>query len=155
MNDSDKDAPLGREVSLLGQILGDVLVEQEGRALFETVETIRELSKRIRGEGRPQDIRRMEEVIRRLDERTARSVIKAFSIYFQLVNIAEENHRVRRKRHYDDLPPERAQRWSLRETIYGLRKRGVPAGDLRALLLKLHIEPVFTAHPTEIKRHTI
>lgn len=152
---SDKDAALRREVNLLGQVLGETLIEQGGRELFEAVETIRELSKRIRGEGRPEDIRRMEEVIRGLDAGTARNVIKAFSIYFQLVNTAEENHRVRRKRHYDALPPEHAQRWSLRETIYGLRQRGVPAEQIQDILLKLSIEPVFTAHPTEIKRHTI
>jgi len=152
---SDKDAALRREVNLLGQVLGETLIEQGGRALFEAVETIRELSKRIRGEGRPEDIRRMEEVIRGLDAGTARSVVKAFSIYFQLVNTAEENHRVRRKRHYDALPPKHAQRWSLRETIYGLRQRGVAAGQVQDILLKLSIEPVFTAHPTEIKRHTI
>ena len=152
---SDKDAALRREVNLLGQVLGETLIEQGGRALFEAVETIRELSKRIRSEGRPEDIRRMEEVIRGLDAGTARSVVKAFSIYFQLVNTAEENHRVRRKRHYDALPPEHAQRWSLRETIYGLRQRGVAGEQVQDILLKLSIEPVFTAHPTEIKRHTV
>jgi phosphoenolpyruvate carboxylase len=151
----DKDRPLRRDVHFLGTLLGEVLIEQGSRELFEVEERIRRLSKRIRAGAGPEALKRMELIVRRLDPGMALNVIRAFTIYFQLVNIAEEHHRIRRKRFYDRLSVEKAQRWSIREGIFTLRQRGIPAETIRQTLSRLSIELVLTAHPTEAKRRTV
>ncbi|MBI4531023.1 MAG: phosphoenolpyruvate carboxylase [Candidatus Latescibacteria bacterium] len=151
----DKDRPLRRDVHVLGTLLGEVLIEHGSRELFEVEEQIRRLSKRIRTGAGPDALESMERIVHRLDPEMALNVIRAFTIYFQLVNIAEEHHRIRRKRFYDRLPVEKAQRWSIREGIFTLKQRGIPAETIRQTFSRLSIELVLTAHPTEAKRRTV
>ncbi len=116
---------LRRDVHFLGELLGRVLVHQEGQALFDTVERIRRLAIRVRRLRRPADERAFLALLRRLDAPTTIKVIRAFSVYFQLVNIAEEVHRLRRKRYYESLPGFHPQRGSIEDLVRRLRAAGV------------------------------
>jgi len=135
------DSRLRRDVRLLGDVLGRVLVEQEGLELFDAEERIRLLSRRAR-EGEPRE--ELGEAVRGLELKQQASVVRAFALYFQLVNIAEQHHRLRRRREYD--LEQRVPRESLRDAFDRLRGRPAPP---------LSLELVLTAHPTEVTRRTI
>jgi phosphoenolpyruvate carboxylase len=135
------DSRLRRDVRLLGDVLGRVLVEQEGEELLEAEERIRLLSRQAR-EGAPR--LELRDAVRRLELKEQASVIRAFAIYFQLVNIAEQHHRLRRRREYD--LEQRVPRESLRDAFDRLGGRPAPP---------LSLELVLTAHPTEATRRTI
>ena len=135
------DSRLRRDVRLLGDVLGRVLVEQEGEELLAAEEQIRHLSRRARRGGSRRELR---DAVRRLDLEQQASVIRAFAIYFQLVNIAEQHHRLRRRREYD--LERRVPRESLRDALDRLGNRPAPP---------LSLELVLTAHPTEATRRTI
>lgn len=92
---------LRRDVRFLGNILGEVLVHQGGTELLDIVEKIRETSKSLRAEFLPELYAEFKTMIQELDSDNRHQVIRAFAIYFQLVNIAEQNHRIRRKRDYE------------------------------------------------------
>ena len=135
------DTRLRRDVRLLGDVLGRVLVEQEGEELLAAEERIRLLSRQAR-EGAPRA--ELREAVRGLALEQQASVIRAFAIYFQLVNIAEQHHRVRRRREYE--LEQRVPRESLRAAFDRLGDRPAP---------RLSLELVLTAHPTESTRRTI
>jgi phosphoenolpyruvate carboxylase len=135
------DSRLRRDVRLLGDVLGRVLVEQEGAELLAGEERIRMLSRQARRGGSRRDL---SEAVRRLGLKDQASVIRAFAIYFQLVNIAEQHHRLRRRREYD--LEQRVPRGSLRAAVERLGSRPAPS---------LSLELVLTAHPTEATRRTI
>ncbi len=144
---------LRRDVSQLGRILGEVLVEQEGLALFELEEQIRALAKERRKRGRRGPVsRRLEEAVRALDAGAAEKVARAFAHYFHLVNLAEQHHRSRRRRAY--AREGRPQAGSLSDELAALAKR-VPRERFEALLADTRIELVFTAHPSEAQRRTV
>jgi phosphoenolpyruvate carboxylase len=94
---AEADAPLRRDVRLLGVVLGKVLVEQEGDELLEAEERIRLRSRDARATG---DVDAVRDAVRMLPPGDQASVLRAFGIYFQLVNIAEQHHRLRRRRQY-------------------------------------------------------
>src|SRR3989338_1365115 len=100
----EKLAPLRADVRFLGELLGRALIHREGRAFFEIEERIRRLAIRVRRTGGLGGEAALRRLLERLPLAAAERVIRAFSVYFQLVNIAEEGHRVRRKRHYEALP---------------------------------------------------
>jgi phosphoenolpyruvate carboxylase len=135
------DSRLRRDVRLLGDVLGRVLVEQEGEELLAAEEQIRLLSRQARSGGPRRYLR---DAVRRLDLKQQASVSRAFAIYFQLVNIAEQHHRLRRRREYD--LEQRVPRESLRDAVDRLGQRLAPP---------LSLELVLTAHPTEATRRTI
>ncbi len=135
------DARLRRDVRLLGDVLGRVLVEQEGEELLAAEERVRALSRQAR-EGAPRA--ELRDAVRGLALEQQAAVIRAFAIYFQLVNIAEQHHRVRRRREYER--EERVPRESLRDAFERLGAREAPP---------LSLELVLTAHPTETTRRTI
>lgn len=144
------------QIHLLGDLLGDTICEQEGSDIFDLVETIRGLAKAGRT-GDQEASRHLLEIIEELPVPQARGVVKAFDAYFQLVNLAEEEERVRVLR--DRARQAHAQGGSMDETIAAavsrLRNEGLSAADMQALLDDLFIMPVFTAHPTEAKRRTV
>ena len=109
----EKLTPLRRDVHFLGELLGQVLIHQEGRAFFDAEERIRRLAIRVRRRGRTQDDARLRRLLEQLPLATAEKMIRAFSVYFQLVNVAEETHRLRRKRYYEGLPGFHPQRGSI------------------------------------------
>jgi phosphoenolpyruvate carboxylase len=147
-------ADLRRDVRFLTTLLGDVIREQEGEKLFGKIEEIRGLSKAIRQSHKPELISEQKKLIASLDLDEAYKVARAFTIYFQLVNIAEEAQRVRRIRHYES-DPKLLGEMSLRRLFHDLRERGVRGADLLRFLSGMEIELVLTAHPTEAKRRTV
>ena len=161
-SEEDGNAPLRADVSYLGRLLGQTLVEQEGEEFFAVEEQARNLARALRAPGQDHaETERLDAELATLAERiegpTLLGVIRAFAVYFQLVNAAEQHHRVRRRRRRDhDREREgRAQAESLAAVIGDLAERGVAADRLRAVLDRLDVEPVLTAHPTEISRRSI
>lgn len=152
--ETEKDHPLRRNVRFLGHILGDVLVMEGGQALLNIVENIREMTKQLRVSFDPAVLEQCRELIRSLSPTMRRNVIRAFAIYFQLVNIAEQNHRVRRHREYR-LSGGAAQRDSIASAVRKLKERGLSAKRVEEVLHYLSLELVITAHPTEAMRKTV
>jgi phosphoenolpyruvate carboxylase len=144
---------LRRDISDLGHILGDTLVEQEGKPLLELEEAIRALAKERRKRGRRGPAATsMREIIEKLDGPSAERVARAFTHYFQLVNLAEQHHRARRRRDY--AREKEPQPGSLAFELRRLAEKSSRA-DLDALLARATIELVFTAHPSEAQRRTV
>ncbi len=151
-----KDAPLRDDVRRLGALVGAVIREQAGTALFERVERVRMAAIRRREGGEPgtDALDRIREETAAMDVVEATEFVRAFSTYFQVVNLAEQVHRIRRGRAHlreDDAP----QRGSLRAAVRNLREAGVDLEVIRALCRDIRVEPVFTAHPTEATRRTV
>ena len=159
-DDRAKELPLRRDVRSLGTLLGRVLVAQAGEPLFKAVEQLRRLliQSRARSSGSQSDTAEMQEarrIVERLGIQEAYWVTKAFAIYFELANLAETNHRKRRRRAaklYPDQPPLAG---SFRGTLTRLRDSGMSADEALAQLRKIRVTPVFTAHPTEAARRTV
>lgn len=156
MKDRREDDPLRADVRFLGDLLGQVLREQAGEGLFQIEERIRTLSIKRR-RGAPRDRKKaaaeLMKVLNGLELDQAEPVIRAFAIYFQLVNIAEQHHRIRRRRsHAKDRRP---QRGSLISTFEDAKRQGVSADAMRAALKTLDVTLTFTAHPTQAMRRTV
>jgi phosphoenolpyruvate carboxylase len=156
--DGDDD-PLGRDVSTLGRLLGEVLREQEGQAGFALVEEYRARTKALRGrEAFPADFGEAgRDLLRQTAALTlgqARLLVRAFTSYFHLVNMAEQTHRLRvlRRREMEQAGVPRVE--SIAEAVAEARS-GLGADGMRALLERCTVEPVFTAHPTEARRRTV
>ncbi|MFK7697568.1 phosphoenolpyruvate carboxylase [Paenibacillus sp. HJGM_3] len=146
---------LRRDVRFLGNILGEVLVHQGGQELLTIVEQIREMSKKMRESSDPALFQDFKNVIRSLSKENRHQVIRAFAIYFQLVNIAEQNHRIRRKRDYERSAMEQIQPGSIEGVINELRASNVPPRDVQEILNTISLELVMTAHPTEASRRAV
>lgn len=141
-------AALSADIHLLGDTLGRVIREQHGEAAFELVEQVRLAAKGSRNDD-DRAAERLTSVIEELDLDSLRILIKAFSIYFQLINIAEDEQRIRVLR---EREASRVLHESLEEAIQSLVEGGVTAAEMRALLGRLRVRLVLTAHPTEAKR---
>ncbi len=161
-DDQAKDNPLRRDVRSLGAILGQVLSEQAGRELFESVEELRRLLIEHRETRRGSDetpsshlLAKAQEIVSSMDLARAYQVTKAFATYFELTNLAETNHRKRRRRaakldrDHAPLPG------SFRGTLLRMKQAGISSQDALQALGQIHITPVFTAHPTEVARQTV
>jgi phosphoenolpyruvate carboxylase len=152
------DPPLRRDVRLLGRLLGEVLVEQEGQALFDLEEEVRRLAiQRRRGPvaGRRAASAELAQVLERLPLERAEPVLRAFSVYFQLVNLAEQHHRIRRSRAHASAADSRPQRGSLEATLLTLKASGVPAERVREAIRAMRVTLTLTAHPTQAVRRTL
>jgi len=150
-----KDEPLRRDINLLGRVLGRILIEQEGKDLFETEEEIRLLCKRLRFDYDPELDWRLRRRIDGLSVEELRKIVRAFSVYFQLVNIAERHHRVRRRRQYESSPENPPQRASLASALARLKSEGLGQKALQRVLDGMSVGLVMTAHPTEAMRRSI
>ena len=148
------DDLLRRDVRLLGDMLGSVIVELAGAEALSLVEEVRTLA-RDRRAGRHDAERALAARIESLDTKQAETVARAFSIYFDLVNIAEDRQRVRvlRERERERSPEPIGE--SLAAGIAELKSLGLSAADVQQALDRLSIELVFTAHPSEAKRRSI
>jgi phosphoenolpyruvate carboxylase len=144
------DAALRANVRLLGDLLGRVLVEQEGEGLLALEERIRTLSRAARSGG---DRAALADTIAGLPVAEQGRVLRAFSLFFQLANIAEQHHRIRRRRETEHGGG--APRESLADAFARLRAAGVGDADLARALARLRVVPVVTAHPTEATRRTV
>jgi phosphoenolpyruvate carboxylase len=142
VQDIPTDAPLRRDVRMLGDLLGQVLVEQEDESLLEDVEHVRGLARAARGGASHDDLAA---AVGRLPIGRQASVLRAFGLYFQLANVAEQQHRIRRRRSY--AAEERVLPESLDESF-----SRVPAGEVAG---RISLQLVLTAHPTEAARRTV
>ncbi|MGH2391018.1 MAG: phosphoenolpyruvate carboxylase, partial [Chloroflexota bacterium] len=154
MNQEDQGAPLRRDIRLLGDLLGRVLIQEAGPGVFGREEELRALSKAMRADAGPDIEARILDIMRQLSLDDAEPLIRAFALYFQLVNVCEQVHRVRRRRAYLRDPAAKPQRESLDEALVILKQRGVTADQLREAMDSLSIELVLTAHPTEPARES-
>jgi phosphoenolpyruvate carboxylase len=155
LNSAASNNPLRRDVRFLGNVLGEVLVHQGGNELLETVEQIREMSKSLRAGSDNAPLDEFKNKILSLTPEKRHQVIRAFAIYFQLVNIAEQNHRIRRKRDYERTSGESIQPGSIESSILELKYGNTPVEEVDEMLKGISLELVMTAHPTEAMRRAI
>jgi phosphoenolpyruvate carboxylase len=147
-----RSKPLRDDIRMLGHILGNTIKRFEGEEIFQHVETFRSLFKRIHREGDESVRPQIDELVDKLDLESATKIIKAFLTYFDIINIAEQNHRQRRRAEretYDAQPQADSLAAAFAQASAGDRT------TLGQLLANLDIEVVFTAHPTEITRRTV
>ena len=149
-----KHAALREDVHLLGGLVGEVLREQGGQGLFDLVETDRTLAIRWRN-GDEAAAADLAVRVRDRPPETARDLERAFSMWFQAVNLAEKVHRIRRRREYFLSDGDKPQPGGVEDAINQLKAAGLPLEDVLSLLDGLRIEPVFIAHPNESARRTI
>ena len=145
---------LSDDIHLLGNVLGKVIRQQAGIDIYEMEERLRALTKVRRLDADPAIDDAVMQRVAQLDPGEAEMIGRAFTMYFALVNLAEEHHRVRvlRHREREAYPMPRSE--SLADAIATMWRAGVEEHEMAQLLDKLHIELVFTAHPTEAKRRT-
>ncbi len=152
-------APLRSEVRGLGAALGRVITRIEGRETFDTVEALRKLAKARRANDADAE-RLLAKAVAELDPPAAFNQAMAFTLYFELVNLAEENFRIRllrRRRVARALGKDEGRpiRESIEAAVMELKEAGMGAEEMQRLVDRLRIELVFTAHPTETKRRTL
>ena len=150
---AEKNQPLVDDIRLLGRILGDVIREQEGAAAYERVERIRQLAVGYRLKRDKRAGRDLDRLLTSLSGDHTVSVIRAFSYFSHLANIAEDRHHLRRRAIHErqgDL-----QEGSLAMAFERLARRGTGADAIAATLDRAYISPVLTAHPTEVQRKSI
>ncbi len=157
-----KEAPLRRDVRSLGMLLGEVLREQAGEAIYEKVEQLRQSSIRRRdalAEGRLHEADELMQIevlsIDQLPVEEAYQLSRAFAFYFELANLAETNHRKRRRLSVQTSGEAAVQRGSFRGTLREMKRVGIPAEEAMRWLARIFIVPVFTAHPTEVARRSV
>ena len=154
--DSDaaaKNKPLVEDIRLLGRILGDVIREQEGSAAFELIERVRQLSVAYRLKADASAGRVLDRLLKNLSADQTVTVIRAFSYFSHLANIAEDRHHVRRRAVHEKAGD--LQEGSLALTFERLHRADHRAADIAHTLQKAYISPVLTAHPTEVQRKSI
>ncbi|HJU38333.1 MAG TPA: phosphoenolpyruvate carboxylase, partial [Tahibacter sp.] len=145
------DQPLREDVKRLGSLVGEILADQLGADFLAEVERVRAAAIRRRENHAPAD-----ELATLLGASAYRAndLARAFATYFQAINVAERVHRIRRRREYERAGAA-PQPGSLREVLASLAKDGVGRDELVAMLSRLTVEPVFTAHPTEAVRRSL
>ena len=149
----DDERPLMEDIRLLGRILGDVIREQDGVVAFELVERIRTLSVSFRRHADHEADRALKKLLKGLSADQTVSVIRAFTYFSHLANLAEDRHQIRRQSH--DERAGLAQEGSLEQAMAHLRAAGIGAKTIAKSLAHSFISPVLTAHPTEVQRKSI
>ncbi|MBW8848666.1 MAG: phosphoenolpyruvate carboxylase [Burkholderiales bacterium] len=152
-HDADKNEPLLADIRLLGRILGEVIREQEGREAYELVERIRQLSVAYRHKHDKEAGKRFDKLLKSLSGEQAVSVIRAFSYFSHLANIAEDRHHIRRRDVHERAGS--VQPGSLAYCLEHLHEAGVRPTEIAGVLKRGFISPVLTAHPTEVQRKSI
>jgi phosphoenolpyruvate carboxylase len=148
----DTDQCLRDDVNRVGSLVGEILAEQEGADFLAEVERVRIAAIHRRESGA--STADLERELVGADVAHATALVRAFSTYFQAVNVAERVHRIRRRRDYE-MAGAAPQPGGLRDALRKLGEKGVSADELAACLSRLRIEPVFTAHPTEAVRRAL
>ncbi len=150
---ADKDQPLIDDIRLLGRILGDVIREQEGQAAYALIEQIRQLSVAFRRHADQSADKALKKLLKGLSGDQTVSVIRAFTYFSHLANLAEDRHHIRRRAVHERAGE--LQEGSLARTLQRLHKAGIQPDEIVATLSRSHISPVLTAHPTEVQRKSI
>lgn len=148
---SDKDVPLVENIRLLGRLLGNTIRDQEGAEIFNLVERIRQTSKEyLRGED-PEAREELEALLGPLSPEQSVQILRAFSYFSHLANIAEDQHHVRRIR-YHEIVKSPARFSSAEKAIERVEEAGYSIDDIIRFYDKALASPVMTAHPTEVRR---
>jgi len=150
----DKDAPLFADIRLLGRLLGDVIRDQEGDAVFAIVERIRLLSIRFHRDGDAAAGGELAELLNNLTREQTNLVVRAFSYFSHLANIAEDQHHIRRARAHA-LAGSKPREGSFAHAAARAAELGMDAAKLAEFFARADIAPVLTAHPTEVQRKSI
>lgn len=148
---SDKDFLLREDIRVLGRLLGDTVREQEGDDIFEIVEQIRQNSKQFHRDGDENAKRELERILDSLSPYQSLRIVRAFSYFSHLANIAEDQHRTRRTRAHA-IAGSAPRRGTLAEALQRARQAGFSAPELRDFFDQAKVSPVLTAHPTEVRR---
>ena len=154
VTDSNKDEPLRDDIRLLGRVLGDTVREQEGEAVFDIVERVRQTAVRFARDGDPTARAELASLLDPLSGDTTQAVVRAFSYFLQLTNIAEDEHHIRRRRAHDlaGSPPREG---SLIFALDTLATANVSPEALADFFAHALVAPVLTAHPTEVQRQSL
>jgi len=151
---SDKDLPLREDIRLLGRLLGDTVREQEGEEVFAVVERVRQHAVRFNCSQHPQAAQEMAGMLDGLSPDDTNAVVRAFSYFLHLANIAEDQHHVRRNRAHAQAGS-KSRAGTLPYTLDRLGEAGVTSAALAECLALAVVSPVLTAHPTEVQRKSI
>jgi phosphoenolpyruvate carboxylase len=154
MPDSHKDEPLRHDIRLLGRLLGDTVRDQEGDAVYAIVEEVRQTAVRFARDGDPASRDQLAALLDPLPRDTTQAVVRAFSYFLQLANIAEDEHHIRRRRAHDlaGSPPREG---SLVFALDALSTAKVSPEALADFFAHALVAPVLTAHPTEVQRQSL
>ncbi|MFN9473830.1 phosphoenolpyruvate carboxylase [Acidovorax sp.] len=153
MRRSDKDQPLIDDIRLLGRILGDVIRDQEGVAAYELVEQVRKLSVAFRRDADQEADRALKKLLKALSGDQTVSVIRAFTYFSHLANLAEDRHHIRRRAVHERAGD--TQEGSIEVALSRLRWAGIAPKTISQTLAGSYVAPVLTAHPTEVQRKSI
>ena len=148
---AEKDGPLRDDIRFLGAILGDTIRDQEGEAIYKTVEEIRQTSVRFHRSRDPKDGKALTKILSQLSPREADLVIRSFSYFSHLANIAEDAHHRRRTRAHA-FAGSKPRVGTIKRALSDAQEAGVTRAEIDDLLEKAFISPVLTAHPTEVRR---
>jgi phosphoenolpyruvate carboxylase len=149
----DNERPLVEDIRFLGRVLGDVIREQEGVAAFELIEQIRKLSVAFRRDADPAADKTLKKLLKGLSSEQAVSVIRAFTYFSHLANLAEDRHHIRRRAIHERAG--NTQEGSIDVALARLRWAGIAPKAISAMLGRSFVSPVLTAHPTEVQRKSI
>ena len=149
----DNERPLVDDIRLLGRILGDVIREQEGLQAYELVERIRKLSVAFRRDADHEADKSLKGLLKSLSGAQAVSVIRAFTYFSHLANLAEDRHHIRRRAIHERAGD--TQEGSIEVALARLRWAGIGAKAVSQTLARSYVSPVLTAHPTEVQRKSI
>ena len=152
--EQDKDESLRHDIRHLGRLLGQAIRQQHGVEVYDLVENIRQLSIRFRRDADHQARRELEALLNGMSPEVTTMVIRAFSYFSLLVNIAEDQHHIRRTRAYL-IAGAHPKAGSLAHAVERVLGAGLGVSDLQALFENALVSPVFTAHPTEVQRKSI
>ncbi|MBI5899991.1 MAG: phosphoenolpyruvate carboxylase [Rhodocyclales bacterium] len=151
---ADKDQPLREDIRLLGRLLGDTVREQEGAEVFDRVEQIRQLALRVHRDDDSAARSELDAVLRGLPRERTNMVVRAFSYFSHLANIAEDQHHIRRSRAHARAGAA-PREGSLALSLSRAEEAGIGAGQLAEFFAAAQVRPVLTAHPTEVQRKSI
>lgn len=149
----DNERPLVEDIRLLGRILGDVIRDQEGAAAFELIEQIRKLSVAFRRDADQEADKTLKKLLKGLSDDQTVSVIRAFTYFSHLANLAEDRHHIRRRAIHER--DGREQEGSIEVALTRLRAAGISPKMIVNTLAHSFLSPVLTAHPTEVQRKSI
>lgn len=152
-NTKDNERPLVEDIRLLGRILGDVIREQEGMPAFELIEKIRKLSVAFRRDADQEADRTLKKLLKGLSAEQTVSVIRAFTYFSHLANLAEDRHHIRRRAIHERAG--NSQEGDIDVALARLRQAGISGRTIAQTLTGSYVSPVLTAHPTEVQRKSI
>jgi len=149
----DNERPLVEDIRFLGRILGDVIRQQEGAEMYELIESIRKLSVAFRRDADQEADKALKKLLKSLPSDKAVSVIRGFTYFSHLANLAEDRHHIRRRAIHERVGD--TQEGSIEVALQRLRWAGITPKSISQMLAHSYVSPVLTAHPTEVQRQSI